>query len=90
LGAGVPIYVDFKSPAFTAGDLIEWDRRVRFVESLDFSQCDDTAARLRQEGIGLFLLDRALDGEEMSEIESCQFEALLESGRYVVYRIDGR
>jgi hypothetical protein len=90
LRAGVPIYVDFKSPAFTAGDLIEWDRRVRFVESIDFSQCDDTAARMRQEGIGFFLMDRVLDGEEMSEIESCQFEALLESGRYVVYRIDGR
>lgn len=90
LVAGVPIYVDFKSPAFTVGDLIEWGRRVRFVETVDFSACHDAAAKMKQEGIGFFLLDRKLDGKEITEIESCQMEPVLESDRFVVYRIDGR
>jgi hypothetical protein len=90
LGAGVPIFVDLKSPAFTAGDLIEWNRRVQFLESIDFSRCSETRARMEDEGIELFIFDRSLDQDPLSEIAGCQIAPVLESGRFVVYRMDGQ
>jgi hypothetical protein len=90
LNAGLPIFVDFKNPAFTAGELIEWDRRVRFVESIDFSQCRETAGRMRQEGIGFFLFDKQLDEKQISAIRHCPIEPVLQSDRFLVYRVDGR
>jgi hypothetical protein len=90
LGAGLPTFVDFKSPAFTVGELIEWDRRVRFLESIDFSQCEQTTVRMRQEGIGFFLFDKTLDEKQVTDIAQCGLEPALQSDRFVVYRIDGR
>jgi hypothetical protein len=90
LGGRVPIFVDLKSPAFTGRGLIEWDRRVRFLESIDFSRCSETKARMEEEGIKWFIFDRSLDQNSLSDIARCQVAPVLESGRFVVYRMDGR
>jgi hypothetical protein len=88
LGAGIPIFVDFKSPAFTAGDLIEWDRRVRLLEALNFSQCYKFEVLMRSEEVDFFILDRRLDEKQVSEIEGCRTAPVLESDGFVVYRVD--
>jgi len=90
LGAGVPIFVDFKSPAFTAGDLIEWHRRVGLLEGIDFSQCDDLEALMRKEKINFFIFDRVFDQRQVSQMQQCRPSPALEHDGFVVYRVDGR
>ena len=90
LAAGVPIFVDFKSPAFTAGDLIEWHRRVRLLEGIDFSQCDELEALMRKEKINFFIFDKIFDQKQVSQIQECRSSPALEHDGFVVYRVDGQ
>ncbi|MGH2541969.1 MAG: hypothetical protein ACRDIB_04195, partial [Ardenticatenaceae bacterium] len=90
LAGGVPIFVDLKSPAFTAEGLREWDRRVRFFDSIDFSRCSEMQTKMDDEGIRWLIFDKSLDQEPLTGIARCQVAPVLESDKFVVYRLDGR
>jgi hypothetical protein len=90
LGGGVPVFVDLKTPAFTAEGLIEWDRRVRLLEAIDFSSCGETRTKMEEEGIRWFIFDGSLDQKPLADIARCQGAPVLKSGKFVVYRMDGQ